>query len=68
MDKLRDINWLYRTLDENSVDKATKTIKVVSNTSNPMLERASVISGRFRIGHLGQMRPSSFQLHRNLSR
>ena len=43
VDKLRDINWLYRTLDENSVDEATKkTIEVVSNASNPMLERASV--------------------------
>ena len=43
VDKLRDINWLYRTLDGNSVDEATKnTIEVVSNASNPMLERASV--------------------------
>ena len=24
VDKLRDINWLYQTLDENSVDEATK--------------------------------------------
>ena len=40
VDKLRDINWLYQTLDESSVDEATKkTIKVVSNASNP---RASV--------------------------
>ena len=43
VDKLRDINWLYLTLDENSGDEATKkTIEVVSNASNPMLERASV--------------------------
>ena len=25
-DKLRDINWLYRTLDVNRVDEATKKI------------------------------------------
>ena len=43
MDKLRDTNWLYRTLDESSVDKAAKkTFKVVSSASNPILERASV--------------------------
>ena len=43
VDKLRVINWLYRTLDENSVDEAIKkNIEVVSNASNPMLERASV--------------------------
>ena len=43
VDKLRDINWLHRTLNENNVDEATKkTIEVVSNASNPMLERASI--------------------------
>ena len=26
VDKLRDINWLYRTLDNNSVDEATKKL------------------------------------------
>ena len=26
VDKLRDIKWLYRTLDENGVDKATKKL------------------------------------------
>ena len=26
VDKLRDINWLYKTLDENSVDEATKKL------------------------------------------
>ena len=43
IDKLRDTNWLYRTLDENSVDEAVKkTIEVVSSASNPILERASL--------------------------
>ena len=43
IDKLRDTNWLYRTLDENRVDKAAKkTIEVVNSTSNPILERASL--------------------------
>ena len=42
MDKLRDTNWLYRTLDESSVDEAAKkTIEVVSSASDPILERAS---------------------------
>ena len=31
VDKLRETNWLYRTLDESSVDEAAKkTIEVVS--------------------------------------
>ena len=42
VDKLRDTNWLYRTLDESSVDEAAKkTIEVVSSASDPILERAS---------------------------
>ena len=42
VEKLRDTNWLYKTLDESSVDEAAKkTIKVVSSASNPILERAS---------------------------
>ena len=41
--KLRETNWLYRTVDDDSVDEATKkTIEVVSIASNPILERASV--------------------------
>ena len=36
-DKLRDLNWLYRTLDESRVDEAAKkTIEVVSSASNPI--------------------------------
>ena len=45
VDKLRETNWLYRTLDESSVDEAAKkTIEVVCKwcVSNPILERASV--------------------------
>ena len=43
IDMLRDTNWLYRTLDENSVNEAAKkTIEVVSSASNPILERASL--------------------------
>ena len=43
MEKLRGTNWLYKTVDESSVDEATKkTIEVVSIASNPILERASV--------------------------
>ena len=43
VEKLRETNWLYRTVDEDSVDEATKkTIEVVSLASNPILERASV--------------------------
>ena len=42
VEKSRDTNWLYRTLDESSVDEAAKkTIEVVSSVSNPILERAS---------------------------
>ena len=37
VNKLRDINWLYRTLEESSVDEAaSKTIEVVSSASNPI--------------------------------
>ena len=40
VDKLRETNWLYRTVDDDSVDKATKkTIEVVSIASNPILKR-----------------------------
>ena len=43
VEKLRETNWLYRTVDETSVDEATKkTIEVASIASNPILERASV--------------------------
>ena len=43
VDKLRGTNWLCRTVDDDSVDEATKkTIEVVSIASNPILERASV--------------------------
>ena len=43
VEKLKETNWLYRTVDESSVDEATKkTIEVASIASNPILERASV--------------------------
>ena len=42
VEKLRETSWLYRTVNEDSVDEATKkTIEVVSLASNPILERAS---------------------------
>ena len=42
VEKLKDTNWLYRTVDEHSVDEAAKkAIEVVSSASNPVLERAS---------------------------
>ena len=43
VEKFKETNWLYRTVNEDSVDEATKkTIEVVSLASNPILERASV--------------------------
>ena len=39
---LRDINWLYKNVNEDSVDEAAKkAVKVVSGATSPMLERAS---------------------------
>ena len=41
VEKLKDTNWLYRNLDEGSVDKAAKkVVEAVSGASNPILERA----------------------------
>ena len=64
VDKLRETNWLYRTTDEDSVDKATKkTIEVVSIASNPILERASLddINGlqAYTICKMDQYMPTS---------
>ena len=40
--KLTETNWLYKGLDDNSVDEAAKrVIEVTNNTSSTMLEKAS---------------------------
>ena len=40
--KLKDINWLYQTCDDNCVDDAAKqVIETVSNPTSPMLVKAS---------------------------
>ena len=40
--KLKQINWLYTDVDDDSVDEAAKkVIEVVSNTSSTMLEKAT---------------------------
>ena len=42
IDKLRECNWLYKDVSDESVDSAAKeVIEVVSNTSSTMLEKAS---------------------------
>ena len=42
VEKLKDTNWLYRNVDEGSIDKAAKkAVEAVSGASNPILERAS---------------------------
>ena len=39
---LRDTNWLYKNVNEESVDEAAKkAVEVVSTATSPMLERAS---------------------------
>ena len=40
--KLKEINWLYQDVHDNSVDEASKkVIEVVSSTSITMLEKAT---------------------------
>lgn len=42
VEKLKDTNWLYSIVDEASIDEAAKkAIEVVSNASDPMIEKAS---------------------------
>ena len=42
INKLRECNWLYREVSEESIDSAAKdVIEAVSNTSSTMLEKAS---------------------------
>ena len=39
---LRDTNWLYKNVNEESVDEAAKkAVEVVSTATSPILERAS---------------------------
>ena len=41
--KLKEINWLYKNLDDQSLDDAAKkVVKVVDKASSKMLEKASV--------------------------
>uniref|UniRef100_A0A1X7VDF4 Uncharacterized protein n=1 Tax=Amphimedon queenslandica TaxID=400682 RepID=A0A1X7VDF4_AMPQE len=40
--KLKEINWLYRSVDDDSIDESSKNvIKVVSITTCKMLEKAN---------------------------
>ena len=40
--KLNEINWLYKNVDDKSVDEAAKrVIETTNNTSSTMLEKAS---------------------------
>ena len=40
--KLKETNWLYKNVDDKSVDEAAKqVIEVISNTSSTMVEKAS---------------------------
>ena len=42
VEKLKDTNWLYRNVDENSIDEPTKkALEVVNSTTSSVLERAS---------------------------
>ena len=42
VEKLKDTNWLYRNMDDGSIDEAArKTIEVVSGVTSSVLERAS---------------------------
>uniref|UniRef100_A0A1X7V549 Uncharacterized protein n=1 Tax=Amphimedon queenslandica TaxID=400682 RepID=A0A1X7V549_AMPQE len=40
--KLKEINWLYRSVDDDSIDESSKNvIQVVSSTTCKMLEKAN---------------------------
>ena len=42
VETLKDTNWLYRNVDESSIDESTKNaLEVVSGTTSSVLERAS---------------------------
>ena len=42
VEKLKNSNWLYRNVDESSINEAArKALEVVSNTTSSVLERAS---------------------------
>ena len=42
MQKLTEINWLYKNVDDESVDEAAKqVVEVINNTSSTMLEKAT---------------------------
>ena len=42
MSKLREINWLYKHIHENSVDEAVREVlEVVKNTTSTMLQKAT---------------------------
>ena len=39
--KLKESNWLYKEVDDDSVDEAAKVIEVTNSTTSTMLEKAS---------------------------
>ena len=42
INKLKETNWLYKNIDENSVDDAAKkAIEVVSSTSSSLIRKAT---------------------------
>ena len=42
MQKLTKINWLYKNVDDESVDELAKqVVEVINNTSSTMLEKAT---------------------------
>ena len=42
INKLKEINWLYKDITDDSLDEAAKqVIEVVNNTSSTMLEKAT---------------------------
>ena len=47
--KLTETNWLYKGLDDNSVDEAAKqVIEVTNNTSSTMVEKPSTHDQKLR--------------------
>ena len=63
VEKLKNTNWLYRNVDEGSVEEAAKkAVEAVSGASNPILERASEDDVRglqaYTIRKMGQYLPT----------
>ena len=65
--KLKDTNWLYREVTDESVDAAAKqVVEVTNNTTSTMLEKASEneIAGfqSFTIRNLDNKLPAEFDI------